>query len=114
MSDNGENNKRRSYKVQCMDYDKRYISQTWRKVLIRTHDDKFAVRKHDPFSLSLVTGHEDQEGQNSNPDKFEIQDQATMMHTRKFLEAWYSSNNSTNRHIESDQVWTRMRGKQFN
>ncbi|CAH8590969.1 unnamed protein product [Dicrocoelium dendriticum] len=55
---------------------------------------------HDPHSL--VSVHEDQEGHHFDLENVKILAHGSTKHAREFLEAWFSTTQSINRHIELD------------
>ena len=97
------------YQVNCGDCNKFYVGQTGRRLETRITEHKAAIRRHDP--LSLISVHEDKEGHKFNLDSVKIIAQGNTRHTREFLEAWYSTTNSINRHVELDPVYIPLRMK---
>lgn len=74
----------------------------------RMQEHKLARRRPDPISH---IGPRRPKGQKFNPDSVDILDRATTKHPRETLEAWYSSNNSNNRHIVLDPVCPLVRDR---
>ena len=97
------------YKIPCSQCDKHYVGQTGRKLSTRIHEHKLASRRHDP--LSLVSVHEDQEGHQFNWDMVSILAQARTKKEREFIEAWYSTEQAINRHIDFDSAYQPLRRK---
>ncbi|GAA55505.1 hypothetical protein CLF_108196 [Clonorchis sinensis] len=95
------------YRIQCKDCDKRYIGQTGRKLSTRIHEHKLATERHDQFSLISV--HKDQEGHEFDWSGVHILGQARTKKEREFIEAWYSTKGSINKHIEIDPIYQQLR-----
>lgn len=66
-------------------------------------EHKLALTGHAP--LSLITVHEDLEGNSLDLNTVCVMDQANKRCSGEFLEAWYSSTNSINKHKELDQIY---------
>ena len=99
------------YKVQCANCEKFYVGQTGRKLKTRMHEHQLAVRRHD--ALSLISIHEDAQCHKFDFSNVQILDRAVTKGGREFLEAWYSSTNSINRHIELDNIYLPIRSKEI-
>ena len=97
------------YKIPCKDCNKHYVGQTGRKLSTRLHEHKLAVKRHD--HLSLVSMHQDNYGHTFDWDNVEIMGQARQKKAREFLEAWYSSKNSINKHIDMEAIYEPLRNK---
>ncbi|GAA57554.1 hypothetical protein CLF_112885 [Clonorchis sinensis] len=97
------------YRIQCKDCDKRYIGQTGRKLSTRIHEHKLATERRDQFSLISV--HKDQEGHEFDWSGVHILGQARTKKEREFIEAWYSTKGSINKHIEIDPIYQQLRAR---
>ncbi|GAA50262.1 hypothetical protein CLF_104301 [Clonorchis sinensis] len=97
------------YRIQCKDCDKRYIGQTGRKLSTRIHEHKLATERHDQFSL--ISLHKDQEGHEFDWSGVHILGQARTKKEREFIEAWYSTKGSINKHIEIDPIYQQLRAR---
>ena len=97
------------YKISCNDCNKHYVSQTEGKLSTHLHEHKLAVKRYDQFSLISV--HQDQHGHTFNWETVEVLSQAKQKHAREFLEAWFSSHQSINRHIDIEPIYGPLRYK---
>ncbi|XP_072406376.1 uncharacterized protein [Chiloscyllium punctatum] len=91
------------YKIPCKDCIKHYIGQTGRQVTIRIHEHQLATKRHD--QLSLVATHTDDKQHEFDWDNTTIIGQAKQRTAREFLEAWHSSTDSINKHIDLDPIY---------
>jgi hypothetical protein len=66
-----------------------------------------AVRRHD--RKSLLTVHTHQEGHEFNWNRARIIATATSRHAREFLEAWHSTAQSINQHVQLDNSYAMIR-----
>jgi hypothetical protein len=105
----GNNKNNVIYQIDCENCNKYYIGQTGRKLSTRIKEHKAAIRRHDP--LSLISIHEDQEGHKFNLETVRILARGNTRHAREFLEAWHSTTNSINRHIELDPIYAPILAK---
>ena len=95
------------YQIQCNDCSAKYVGQTGRKLATRLHEHQLAIKRHD--RLSLISVHEDNEGHHFNFKTVKILDRANNKRTREFLEAWHSTENSINKHVELDRTYFPLR-----
>ena len=95
------------YQIQCNDCSAKYVGQTGRKLATRLHEHQLAIKRHD--RLSLISVHEDNEGHHFNFNTVKILDRANNKRTREFLEAWHSTENSINKHVELDRTYFPLR-----
>ncbi|XP_072411213.1 mitogen-activated protein kinase kinase kinase 7 isoform X3 [Chiloscyllium punctatum] len=91
------------YKIPCKDCTKHYIGQTGRQLMIRIHEHQLATKRHD--QLSLVATHADDKQHEFDWDNTTIIGQAKQRTAREFLEAWHSSTDSINKHIDLDPIY---------
>ncbi|XP_060679282.1 uncharacterized protein LOC132813914 [Hemiscyllium ocellatum] len=91
------------YKIPCKDCTKHYIGQTGRQLTTRIHEHQLATKRHD--QLSLVATHSDNKHNEFDWENTTITGQARQRTAREFLEAWHSSTNSINRHIDLDPIY---------
>ena len=99
------------YKVQCTNCEKFYVGQTGRKLSTRMHEHQLAVKRHDP--LSLISIHADAQLHSFNFSDVTVLDRAMTKGGREFLEAWHSTSDSINRHIELDNIYLPIRLKEI-
>ena len=97
------------YKISCSDCDKHYVGQTGKKLSTRLHEHKLATKRHD--QLSLISMHQDQHGHAFDWETAEVLGQAKQKKAREFLEAWFSSNRSINRHVNLEPIYEPLRNK---
>jgi hypothetical protein len=97
------------YQIQCNNCDKHYVGQTGRKLSTRVYEHQLAIRRHDP--MSMVSLHEDQEGHQFNWNNVKILAQAGTKREREFIEAWYSTKNAINKHIDIDPIYQPLRNR---
>ena len=98
------------YRVNCLNCTQHYVGQTGRKLRTRMKEHRQAIQRHDPHSIMSI--HEDQEGHQFDLENVEIFDQGRSRQNREFLEAWYSTANSINQHMELDSTYFQLRRKQ--
>ncbi|XP_072420853.1 uncharacterized protein [Chiloscyllium punctatum] len=91
------------YKIPCKDCTKHYIRQTGRQLTNRIHEHQLATKRHD--QLSLVATHTDDKQHEFDWDNTTITGQAKQRTAREFLEAWHSSTDSINKHIDLDPIY---------
>ncbi|CAH8866949.1 unnamed protein product [Trichobilharzia szidati] len=97
------------YKINCMNCNKHYIGQSGRPLRIRIQEHKSAVKRHD--MNSLVSMHADNYGHQFDWDHVKILNRGNTKSAREFLEAWYSSENAINKHINIDEVYQLIKSK---
>ncbi|KER33068.1 hypothetical protein T265_00967 [Opisthorchis viverrini] len=86
------------YRIQCKDCDK------------RIHEHKLATKRHDQFSL--ISAQKDQEGHEFDWNGVRILAQARTKREREFMEAWYSTEEDINKHIEIDPIYQPLRARE--
>ncbi|GAA52136.1 hypothetical protein CLF_107388 [Clonorchis sinensis] len=91
------------YKLKCNDCNKHYVGPTGSNLAIRIHEHKLPSRRHD--LMTFVSIHEDKEGHKFNWDNVRVLAHARIKREREFAEAWYSTQNSINKHIDIDPVY---------
>ena len=99
------------YQVSCRDCGKQYVGQTGRRLSTRIHEHQLAVRRHD--LSSLISIHEDAEGHQFNLDEVKILARANTRRKREFMEAWHSTLNSINRHIDIEPIYEPLRSREL-
>ena len=97
------------YEIPCGGCNKKYVGQTGRKLATRLHEHQLAVRRHD--QLSLISVHEDGEGHTFNWMATKILAEAKSKHAREFLEAWFSTNESINKHVDLEPIYEPLRNR---
>nr|VZI49692.1 unnamed protein product [Spirometra erinaceieuropaei] len=75
----------------------------------RINEHKLAIRRRDP--LSLVFAHALESDHRFDWDGSEVVAMANIKRTREFLEAWYSSAGSINRHVDLDADYEGLRSR---
>jgi len=95
------------YQVDCGQCPAVYVGQTKRKLSTRINEHQAAVRRHDP--LSLISVHEDEHGHVFNFETTKVLSTARQRQAREFIEAWYSTDNAINRHVELDPIFAPRR-----
>ena len=91
------------YQIDCRDCSTYYVGQTGRKLSTRLHEHKLAIRRHD--QLSLISIHQDKFGHEFDLEGTKILATASHKYAREFLEAWFSSHDAINRHINLDSTY---------
>ena len=97
------------YRISCSNCEKQYVGQTGKRLSTRLHEHKLATKRHD--QLSLISIHQDQHGHTFDWDTAEILSQAKQKKAREFLEAWFSSTRSINRHVNLQPIYEPLRSK---
>ena len=95
--------------IPCSNCPKKYVGQTGRKLSTRLHEHQLAVKRHD--QLSLISSHEDMANHKFDLAATKIIGQAHTKHSREFLEAWLSTSECVNRHIELDPSYQPLRSR---
>jgi hypothetical protein len=95
------------YKIPCRDCPQKYCGQTGKKLESRLHEHSLAVKRRDPKSLvamhSLDTGHL------FNFDETKIVGSAPTKRSREIIEAWNSTGDCLNRHVDLDPIYASLR-----
>ena len=99
------------YQISCRDCEKQYVGQTGRRLSTRLHEHQLAIRRHDPSSLISI--HEDAEGHHFNLDEVKILARANNRRKREFMEAWHSTSNAINQHIEIEPIYEPLRSREL-
>jgi hypothetical protein len=97
------------YRIPCRGCSKHYVGQTGRKLGTRIHEHQLAARRHDQKSLLSI--HADREGHEIDWENTEILATASSRHAREFLEAWHSTEQSINQHVQLDTVYGSIRSR---
>ena len=97
------------YKIPCLNCPQFYVGQSGRKLSTRLHEHRLATRRHD--QLSLVSIHQDTMGHQMDFDATTVLSHGKNCHVREFIEAWYSTTDAFNKHIDLEACYQPLRIK---
>ena len=97
------------YRIPCANCPCVYVGHTGRLLGTRIKEHKLAVRRRDP--LSLVFAHSIECDHRFNWDGTEVVAMANTRQAREFLEAWYSTAGSINRHVDLNEQYGGLRSR---
>jgi hypothetical protein len=95
------------YKIPRQNCPKQYCGQTGKKLESRLHEHSLAVKRSDP--KSLVAMHSVEEGHRFNFVGTKIVGNASTQRSREVIEAWNSTDDCLNRHIDLDPAYKSLK-----
>ena len=95
------------YQIDCSNCQQKYIGQTRKQLSTRVHEHRLAVRRID--QRSQISTHCVEEDHAFDWSSAKSINSCEHRYGREFMEAWYSSDHSINRHIELDNIYVNFR-----
>jgi hypothetical protein len=95
------------YKIPCHSCEKAYCGQTGKKLASRLHEHSLAVKRHD--TKSQVAMHSLETGHRFDFANTKIVGTATNKKSREFIEAWNSTDDCLNRHVDLDPTFVALK-----
>ena len=93
--------------IPCGDCSQRYIGQTSKKIATRITEHKNAIKRHDLKSLPAT--HTYDNCHTFNWAKTQLLGRAPTKYAREFKEAWHSTDDTINRHIDIPTVYLQLK-----
>ncbi|VDL91320.1 unnamed protein product [Schistocephalus solidus] len=97
------------YRIPCANFTCAYVGPTGRRLETRINEHKLAIRRRDP--LSLVFAHAVDCAHRFKWEGTEVVAMASTNQAHEFLEAWHSSTNSINRHVDLEAHYKGLRAR---